>query len=358
MANTLAYGFVGLEHLFSQRVVEVGVNVVYDAIRLSAAEYTRQINGLMASFVDKTAEHKERFYLPGSGTLQPLDEYGNPKVVRQAGYYDVAYPIQGGGTAWGDNRVSREIMTVEEANRNTVSAQQMDADWMRRHIMASVFDPTTWTFDDPKYGDLTIQPLAITSDGVVYLRTGGAASTDEHYLAQAADISDSANPFDDIKDELLEHPGNTGPVVAYVASDLTDDIEGLTAFHERNDPDILKGLASDRLDESAIEDIRGFGDEVLGKTNGVWIVEWRAMPSGYMLVHARGAGPVVMHREYEPAALKGFFPERFSPDGNLMITRMLRYGGFGVRNRVAALVCQIGSATYGVPTGYSTPLAV
>jgi len=359
MANTLAYGFVGLEHLFSQRVVEVGVQVVYDAIRQSADEHTRQINGLLGSFVELTTKYKERYALPGSGTLQPLDEWGNPRVVKQEGYYDVAYPIQGGGTAWGDNRVTREIMTVEEANRNTIEAQRMDADWMRRHILAAVFDPSTWTFDDKEFGDLTIQPLAITSDGVTYLRTGGSSSTDEHYLAQAASIDDDHNPFDDIYDELMEHPSNAGgPVVTYVPTNLTSSIEALTAFLELSDPDIVKGLASDRLDEGGVTEIRGFGDEVLGKVNKNWIVEWRALPDDFMLAHARGGGPVVKQREYDAPALRGFFPERFSPDGNLMVTRMLRYSGFGVSNRVAAVAYKIGNASYAVPTGYSTPLAV
>ena len=43
--------------------------------------------------------------LGSGGTLQPLDEWGNPLPVKDEGVYDVAFPIQGGGTAWGDNRV-------------------------------------------------------------------------------------------------------------------------------------------------------------------------------------------------------------------------------------------------------------
>ena len=335
------------------------MTLIYDAIRESAAEHTRQINGLMASFVERTTGHKERFYLPGAGTLQPLDEWGNPLVVREAGYYDVAYPIQGGGTAWGDNRVTRALMTVEEANRQMIESQRRDADWLRRHILASVFDPTAWTFDDTEFGNLTIQPLAITSDGVTYGRVGGSASTDEHYLAQAGAIADDANPFDDIYDELMEHPSNSGgPVVTYVPTNLTSTIEGLTAFNEVSDPDVIKGIASDRLDEGSIEAIRGFGDEVLGKVNKNWIVEWRALPDNYMLAHARGGGPVVKMREYGAPELQGFFPERFSPDGNLQETRMIRYAGFGVANRIAAVAYRIGNGSYAVPTGYDTPLSV
>jgi len=356
MANTLTYGFVGLEHLWNERVTVVGEKVVYDAIAESAAEHTRQMDALMASFVEKVTEHQIKFLLPGAGTLQPLDEYGNPRVTRPAGSYQVAFPIQGGGDAWGANRVTRALMTVQEANRHTYDALRRDADWMSRHIRAAVLDNTTWVYDDPAFGNLTIQPLA-NGDAVTYVRTGGAIAVDNHYLAQADAISDAHNPFDDIYTELMEHPSNTGPVVAYVPSNLTTTIEALTNFVAVGDPDIAYGISSDQLNTAA-DAVRGFGDEVLGKTDRVWIVEWKALPDNYMIAHALGAGAVLGMREYEASQLQGFFPEEFNVDGNLQGMRMLRYAGFGVLNRVAALVYRIGNAAYAIPSGYTNPLAV
>lgn len=352
--NTIAYGFVNLEHLFAERVSGAGEGVVYDAVKLSAAEQSRSINALMASLVEPTEKYTERFYLPGVGTLQPLDENGNPLPVAEGGYYDVAYPIQGGGTAWGTNRVSRNLMTVEEANRQTVEALKKDGDWVARHALAALFDNATWTYDDVDHGNLTIQPLA-NGDTVTYVRHGGAASTDDHYLAQAAAISDTDNPFDDIYNELMEHPSNSGPVVVYAASSLTSSIQGLTGFVPVNDPDIRVAITADNLN-SVID--RGLGDEVLGKVNKCWIVEWRRLPAGYMIGHAQGAGPVLGYREYPAATLKGLFTENHSPDGNLQQTRMIRYGGFGVRNRVAAVCYFVGGAAWAIPSGYDAPLAV
>jgi hypothetical protein len=358
MANTLAYGFVSLEQLAAERVTTVGERRVMDAIQESVGEYTRQLNALLASFVERTTDHKIRFSLAGDGTLQPLDEHGNPIPVRPSGYYDVAFPIQGGGTAWGNNRVSRALMTVDEANRNTLDAMIRDADWMRRHALAACFDNVAWTFDDSEFGDLTIQPLA-NSDTVKYTKVGGASATDDHYLAQAAAIDDSHNPFDDIYDELTEHPSNRDPVVVYVASDLTSSIEALTAFIEVADPDLRYGVATTQIDQGvSLDVIRGLGDEVLGKVNHCWIVEWRALPSGYMLAHAVGGGPVLKMREYAAASLQGFFAENHSPDGNLQEVRMIRYCGFGVANRVAAVVYYVGGGAYAIPTGYGAPLSV
>lgn len=357
-ANTLAYGFVQLRHLGAQRITTLGAGTIWDAIQKSAEEHSRMLNEILSSFCMRTTLYTERMYTPGSGTLQPIDGMGNPKVVRESGSYDVAYPIYGGGTAFGVDRISKELMTVDEMNRQMLAALQRDADWMKRHILAAILDNSTASYTDPEKGTFTIQPLAITSDGVTYLRTGGTTATDEHYYAQANAISDTDNPFDDIYTELTEHPGNGNTIVCYVPTNLKASIEALTNFIEVTDPDILVGVASDRIQASAgaLNNIRGFGDEVLGKVNKVWIVEFKALPDSYMIAHAVDAGPVLAMREYPSAALQGFYPENHSPDGNLQETRMLRFCGFGVRNRVAAVAARIGNGTYATPTGYSTPL--
>lgn len=359
--NTLAYGFVSLEALLAERVTTVGMGRISEAISESARQHTESINALMSAWVDRNVGNlnttaKERYYLAGTGTLQPLDQWGNPLPVKEAGYYDVGYPIQGGGTAWGTNRVSRELMTVDYANRQTIEAQKRDADWLKRHILAAIFDNVPWTFTDPELGALTVNPLA-SGDSTVYALNGLPAATDNHYLAQANAIDNSNNPFDTIRDELLEHPTNTGPLVAYVPTALRASIEALTVFQEPRDANVQTGSGSDVLIGTVDP---GVGDEVVGyiKGSGIHIVEWRYLPSTHMIIHARGAGPFVYMREYPVASLQGLFTENHSPDGNLQETRLIRYAGFGVRNRVAAVVQRIGNGTYGIPTGYDAPLAV
>jgi hypothetical protein len=247
-------------------------------------------------------------------------------------------------------------MTVDEANRNTVAAQQADADWMRRHIMAALFNDSEWTYTDPRWGALTVKPLA-NGDAVTYVRKGGVTATDTHYLAQAAAISNAANPFETIYDELMEHPSNgDGDVVVYVATSLKASIKSLTAFVEVDDADVQKGANSDSL----VAPIRpGFGDTVLGKVDRCWIVEWKALPADYMFAHAVDGGPVLTMREHAEGELQGFYPERFDADGNTMGTRMLRMCGFGVHNRVGALCYYVGGAAWVDPTEFATlPLAV
>lgn len=362
MANTNTYGFFNLKDIYTQRISD-GSNSkrVMDAITLSVEEYNKTVNGLLDEFVERTTIAKERFELPGSGSLQPLDADGNPKPVNPSGYYDVAYPIQGAGTAWGTNRISRQMMTVEEADRFTADVFIKDADWMVRHVLAALFSNSTWTFTDEVglggtkgLGDLTIQPLA-NSDSVKYIRKGATdPATDTHYLAQANSISDSDNPFPTIKAELSEHPGNSGPIVSYVASNLVSSVQGLTEFVDKDDPDINPGANTDTLSGMISA---GPGDQVLGKTkSGVWVVEWGALPSSYMIAKVLGVKPLKM-REYGSPALQGLFPEFYNVDGNHYVNRFLRYCGFGASNRVAALCYRIGNSSYAVPTGYAAPIS-
>ena len=360
------YGFNNLQNLYNTRVQAAGPAQVWTAIQESLTEYNRVLDGLTAAFVEKTVIAQEQIELPGSGTLQPLSDDGNPLPVLPSGNYQVAYPIHGAGTAWGDNRVARALMTVAEADRNTADAMRSDKDWMVRHILAALFDNVAWTFADKAgpdgtrgLGNITIQPLA-NGDTATYVRRGGAALTDTHYLAQAAAIADATNPYPTLRSELIEHPSNSGPFVAYVPSGLVATTAALTEFVEADDPDIRYGAANDTLSEIRAE-ILGPGDEVLGKTktSNIWIVEWGQLPAGYILTVALNSGiKALKQREYDAPELQGFFPERADIDGNHLVTRMLRYTGFGVANRVAAAVMRIGNAVYAIPSGYDAPLAV
>lgn len=358
MANTLAYGFVGLENLFAERVDDTNIEVIRDAIGQSVAEHNRQVSAVLSELVEPTTSYSARFRQAGSGTLQPLDEFGNPLPVQERGYFDVAWPIQGGGTAWGDNRVTRAMMTVEEVNEYTLGALRRDADWMKRHILAALLDNVSWTYEDEDKGSLTIKPLA-NGDTDEYVLTTGDSSTDDHYLGQASAIDDSNNPFPTIYDELNEHPGNRGGTfVSYVATNLKSDIEALSGFTEVQDPDVQTGISNDQLRNGASFD-PGFGDEVLGKVDKIWIVEWPMLPDGYILTTVRGADkPALAMREYDASSLQGLFQEENSPDGNLQEHRFIRYAGFGAWNRVAAHATFIGNATYQVPSAYDAPLNV
>ena len=358
-----AYGFLGLQHLYAQRVTQAGVARVYDAIAESLQVHTEELNGLTASFIQRTTVAQEQIELPGTGTLQPLTPSGTPLPVRPSGSYTVAYPIKGGGTAWATDRVSQAMLTVEEANRFTWDAQRRDADWMIRHILASLFTNTTYTFNDEVgpngLGSITIQPLA-NGDSVTYVRRStGAAATDNHYLAQAAAIDNTNNPFPNMRDELVEHPSNSGPYVVYIPTNLRDDVGGLTEFVEYHGEGVIRVAADDDEVISAVPSL-GPGDEIIGylKSSKFWVIEWGRLPDNYMIAQARGAMQPVKMREYPAPELQGFFTETFKPESGLTQVNLIRFAGFGAANRVGALVQRVGNGTYAIPTGYAAPLEV
>lgn len=360
--NAIAYGFTNLTAVMANRALSVGENVILDAIQQSAAEHTRALNSMLSTLCQRVTIGKDLVAQVAGGEMQPLDEKGNPKPVTGLSPIEIGYPIQGGGTAWGTDRVSRAYMTVAEANRFTLEAMGRDMRTMRRRFLASVFDNVEWTFTDTalKLGALTVKPLA-NNDTQTYLRTGGAAATvDNHYLAQAAAISDAANPFTTIYSELAEHPGNGTDIVCYCPTNLITTIEGLGDFVPVKDAYVIPAMTSATLPGGAADygRIQGAGDEVSGRVSKCWIVEWKALPDNYIFAHALNAGAVVGMREHVPQSLQGLIVENNSPDGNLAETRMIRYAGFGVRNRVSALCYRIGNAAYAIPSGYDAPLAI
>lgn len=261
----------------------------------------------------------------------------------------MGFPIQGGATAWGDNRVSRELMTVEEANRNTIQAMQMDARWIRRHIIAAILDNTSWSFDADGQAAVTVQPLA-NNDTVLYPMVGGELAAANHYTAGTGVFTQAQ--LVTLRDKLQDIPSNSGDVIVYVASNLVADVTAMADFVPATDPDIAVGSSVSQLTARINP---GLGDLVLGKVQRTWVVEWRYLPDSYAIARI-GNRPFVAMREYPAASLQGFFSEMHSSDGNLREMRLIRYAGFGVFDRTAAAVHNAGTATYTIPAGFATPL--
>lgn len=355
------FGFVDVEHLFDRAIADVGYNIVRDSIDRTLAFHNRRLNNMLQRLAQPTILAQERFLMPGGGSFQPIDEDANPRPTLQYEGYDVAYPITGGGDAMGTNRISRELMTVEDANDKTRAAQVMDKNFLVNHMLAALLTKTSRTWLDRTRlgytgaGSLTIQPLA-NSDSTTYITgNGGSIATDNHYLGIAASISDAANPFETIRTELTEHTDSQeGFIDVYVASDLIASIRLLTDFDKVETPGIRP--ASDR--DVLIGGIdKGFGDFAWGRVGRCNIIEWSKLPSSYMLATLPGRPPLAM-RQYPIPKYQGLATEENDLDGNHKETRFLRFAGFGVRDRVAAVAVYIGNATYPNPASYTAPLAV
>lgn len=357
MANQVLYGFLEHRDIFDQRIQGQIVQQVDTAIQRSVDEHNRQLNALMDLFVERTTEYKRRFLQTTASRLQPLDDNGRARPIRVKGYYDVAWPIQEAGSAWGANFVARAKMTVADANRITANMLTADIRWMRDHVMAALFTDVTWTFDDDTWGSLTINPLA-NGDTATYQQVTGldAMNTDDHNVGQAAAIADGANnALIGAYNDLMEHPENGGEVVALVASDLVPSISSLATFMSSADPRLRVGSGTTELVATLNQPVPG---KLLGydAASKVWVSEWAGLPSTYLIaVTTDGIKPLRMREDAE-AELQGFKRVADRPDHPFLESQWLRRAGFGAWNRVGAYVARIGNAAYAIPTNYSSPM--
>lgn len=358
--NDVAFGFIGQEDIFNERITDRIIPTMQTAVVQSAAEHTRVLNAMMSELVQPVTDYSINYQLADGGELQPLDDDGNPKPTKPSGQYTVAFPIRGGGDAYGTNRVSRAKLTVGDLNRIVLNTMTKDARWMRRSMLAALFTDVSYTYTDEQYGALTVQPMA-NGDAVAYTKNNGDTATDSHFYAQAAAISNTDDPFEGWYTELNEHPTNAGPYVAYIPTNLKSAVKGLADFEPARQGQIVYGLNTTTAAAEVDPDLTGqnsplagIGNNYLGyHSDGIHVVEWSSLPDNYGFVIARGAmdAPLGMREHPEPE-LQGFFPENFDVDGNHMGVRFIRYAGFGALNRVAVLVFRIGNAAYAIPSGY------
>ena len=351
-----AYGFVGLEELGRYRIdqVENGTAVVTEAIQRSLDFNNRRNEIWRSRLSTDVSVAKEWYEMPGGGTLQDVDEHDNPIPRTALSAFDVAFPIRGGGDATGNDRISRALQTFADANRATQQATLADKRWHIRYMMAAMMRSTEYPFLDKGRrrlsgaGRLVIKPLA-NDDTTEYVKNGGdGTGTDNHYLFLIGAISAANNPIPRIYDELVEHQDDPGQVYVYVAKNISAAVEGLPLFREPRDPNITYGSG----ESTVAQGDKGIGDRYLGYVDGCHIVLMNSLPDDYLFAQAEGARPLG-YRQYPAASVQGLFQETHSPDGNHLETRFLRYGGYGCRNRVAALCMQVNTAAG--TTAYTAP---
>ncbi len=355
MANQVLYGFHQIKDLGLR--VSGNVDMVNNAINASVEEHNRELDALNGMFVFRTTAYTESYAQGGVARLQPLDQNGRALPIKSFGSYNIAYPIQMAGQAWGANYVTREKMTAADAMRNTAMMLDSDSRWMRDHILAALFSNVDWLFTDSmkSTADLIIKPLANGATTQYQIQAGqDGGLTDTHQYAQAAAISDAANPFPTLYQELMEHPENSGDVVVLIPTGLKASVQALASFHPIADPNVQLGSGQDVLTGSI--GVASPGKLIGYEDSGCWIVEWKGLPANYGIAVTTAGEKVLAQREDEEASLQGFKKVAERNDHPFYESQWLRRAGFGARNRVGAVAFRIGNATYAVPTGYQSPM--
>jgi hypothetical protein len=246
-------------------------------------------------------------------------------------------------------------MTVQEANDQLAVILDSDLRWNRRQLLARIFTNVNFTFPDEQFGNLTVLPLA-NGDSQTYLLQNGneQGATSQHFTATAGALADATTPFPAIYELLTGHPenGGNGEVISFIPSNLVTAVKGLTSFIEETDPDIVLGVASDRLTGALSASVPG---KVLGKADRCWIVQWGALPNDYIInVITSGDRPFALREHREPE-LQGFQAVADRNDHPYLERQYERHSGLGAFNRVSASVHRVNNASYAIPTNFTYP---
>lgn len=356
------FGLASLSASDYQYVKTAGEEVIYEATMEYTRMFTEQIARAESVFISgMTENHNERFKLPGTGRMSRRVAGVRGPAVRAYGGWDVAFPLYDFEEAVVSDDVDFAYMTPQEyqnavdtiLNRYTVERR-----WQLFHALFDDQGGSSETFSDRQWGNLTIVPLA-NGDAVTYPPVEGSITeaTDDHYLETGyagTAISDANNPLVTIREELVEHFGTTTGgenVVVFCHQDETPYIEDLTDFDPVEDRFIRSG--DNRDVPFNLPNVPG---TIKGRSNGVWVVEWRHLPDNYMLgVHLDAPAPCVERVDPADTGLpRGL--NLVATDTTHPLQSAIYRGRFGiaVRNRLNGVAMEVGTGgTYTIPTDYT-----
>jgi hypothetical protein len=357
------FALAGMSASDYQFVNQAGQSIIYEA----AQRYMREINddvlNTMSVFVSGTTEdHTERYKLPGAGRLMRRADGVRGVASRALGSWDTAYPLYDYAEQVAATDIEMAYMTPAEFQLHVDGVVNRYVTEIRHSILHALLDNAPGSYEDPKWGTLTLVPLAGGAGGlgsVTYPPVLGSAAeaTEDHYLESgyaAASISDANNPFVTIRNELEEHfgtPQGFGNIAVFVHTDEVPEVENLSDFDSVEDINIRSGANRD-----VPTNIPNLPGRVIGRTNGCWVSEWRWLPTAYMLGIDLDVEPPLKMR-VDPAATG-------LPRGLALVARDDGYPiesaewrarfGISVANRLNGVAFELGTGgTYSVPAAYT-----
>lgn len=343
---------------------EVDRDSLLDAQRETLATANQQVGAFVDLFANRVTSSQLSVRGGVNNRLQGLDENGRPKPVKGASRYIVGLPIWKAGTAEGWNFWTYEQMTVQEFAQSLDTMLTGYVTWMRDQLLSPFFySGAGLSYANANDGEsFTVYGLA-NGDATTFESSAGAA-TDSHYSAQAGVVDASANPYPAIYEDMIEHPQNTGRIVAFVPPGaIATATKLLPGFASATDPIIrIVPAAADETVDPLVAPALGVplprSMTYLGVIDNTYVVQWRNLPDGYILHVAIDAEekPLAM-RQYPQARLQGLrnIGEPMS-QFPYQQTNYVVACGFGSRNRVGAHVHRVGNGTYAAPTAFPFPM--
>lgn len=353
------FGLLGKDDTDREYVNTVGQRVVYDAIQTYLARVNADAAAAQAIFVQGlTEEHAWRYKLPGGGRLQKRSGMTPSGAVKASGGWDVAFPLDDYGAQIAGTDVDMAYMTVGDLERHLSTVTIQNTNTLRYEMLKALFTRSDTTYEDERKGALTLRHLANGDAAVLYPPVLGSETeaTDDHYLESgyaATAISDTNNPYVTIKDDLEEHFGSSAGgenIAVFINQAELPETEALTDYVPVMDNFIRAGQNT-----AVPTNLPMVPGSIRGRTNGVWVVEWRWMPANYMLgIHLEEIPPLMMRVDPANTGL---------PRGLSLVARDEAYPmessewrhrfGLAVGNRLNGVVMELGiGGSYTVPTAY------
>ncbi|MDZ4764487.1 MAG: hypothetical protein SGI73_08040 [Chloroflexota bacterium] len=340
-------------------VNHLGQRLVFDSALTYLERANADMRNVLSAFVEsETDSYQERYKLPGGGRLQRRGGQAQSGAVKAGGSWDVAYPLEDFGAQIAGDDVGMAYMTAAEMQRHVDTIIVQNQNTVRYELLKRLFTPTATTFNDPLYGALTVQPLA-NGDSVVYPPVQGSESeaTDNHFLESgyaASAISDTNNPYITIREELEEHFADTAEgsnICVFIHPNEAPETEALAGFVPVLDRFIAPGL-----NVNVPTDLPRVPGKLIGRASGVWISQWRWMPSGYMVgVHLEAPAPLRMRVDPSATGLgRGLQLVTTDEDMPFRAAHWRHRFGFGVGDRLNGVVLELGTGgSYTIPTAYA-----
>lgn len=347
------------------RAADVDREALLDAQNVTLGQHNTTIARVSGIFGDFTTFNQASVKTAGtSARHQPLDEFGRPKAIKGRAFYYVGFPLWKAGSAQGYTFWTENQMTVADFADGFSLVLDADVTWVRDVLFGPIFyNGAGFTYADPQQNEnVTVFGLA-NGDSTIYPKVTGAA-TDDHYSAQANALGAGAdNPMTTIYNEIVEHPSNTGRVVAFINTAQRAAMEALAGFAPVNrmiveQVPVAGSATTQPLFAPGLNLPLTSTMEYIGIHESTYVVVWQFMPANYMVTVAVDATPKPLAiRQYPQAALQGLINQG-EPMSRFPFRQdnWVRAMGTGGKNRTAAHVHRFGNGTYAAPTGYTYPV--
>lgn len=365
-ASALTYGFTDLASEKATRIEQIGIMETFERVQQWNTEINRVYDEIFNTFCVRDERWNinpiMKYQLPSAVRAQYVDEFGVAQPGIEEGFTQVGLPLWRYELAHGLSYEGLQKITVEEFSRKLARIERGDRQEGIRQFLWALFNNVDYTFvsREEALPDIPVKCLANTDGELYILRSNADPAEAEHYTAQAAAISDTADPFPGIKQLLTSYVGTSvnDRIVTFVGdSTNATAINELSGFHRVDRTKFTKWGDIVSLTEQGADTYIGMGEEVLGEhEEGIIVVRWQSVPANYLLSINLDAPPPVGIREDQALSLRGLFNiNATEQQGNLLLSRYRRKIGMAPVNRTAATVRRIGNGSYAIPASIVQP---